>query len=341
MKPEKFKAAIYKDIGRVDFTEIPYPQCGDNDIIVKNIIAGICGSDVAAFNEGGDANMIWKDSEFGHEMVSEVVEIGKNVKDIAIGDYIFPNMGQAKRDRMRMATVGGFSEYIHIPQFELGYSGIKIEKNIPLEYSVLLEPFVVGTRGTKNTNPGPGKTAIVFGAGIIGLAAAIMFKWYGCDKVMIVDISDYRLENASKFGLITCNPQKEDLKAKAIAEFGSQRCYTGEVCGANLYVDALGVNNSIDYFTQIAGRNAFISVVGVHHHPMAFDFIKVAFNNWYISGSGNGSYEEIAVDVIEMMRSGKFDLSILVSHKYQQNDIVEGLKMASDPKVSQKVVVLY
>ncbi|SHN60091.1 zinc-dependent alcohol dehydrogenase [Desulfitobacterium chlororespirans] len=341
MKPETFKAAIYKGIGTVEFKELPYPQCGDDDIIVKNVIAGICGSDVAAFKEGGDANMIWKDSEFGHEMVSEVVETGKNVKDVNVGAYVFPNMGQAKRDRMRMATVGGFSEYIHIPQFELNYSAIKLDKTIPLLSSVLLEPFVVGTRGAKNTNPGPGKTAIVFGAGIIGMAAAIMFKWYGCDKVMIVDISEYRLENARKFDLLTCNPQKEDLKAKAIAEFGSQRCYSGEVCGAHLYVDALGVDESFAYFGQLAGRNAFLSVVGVHHHPITFDFLKLCFNNWYISGSGNGSYEELSVDVLEMMKSGKFDLSVLVSHQYKQEDIVNALKVAGNPQEAQKVVVRY
>ncbi|WKY43738.1 zinc-binding dehydrogenase [Eubacteriaceae bacterium ES2] len=341
MKPEKFKAAIYRDIKNVDIVDVSYPQCGDNDIIVKNLISGICGSDVAAYKEGGDANMIWKDSEFGHEMVSEVVEIGKNVQDIAIGDYVFPNMGQAKRERMRMATVGGFSEYIHIPQFEIGYSAIKLDKNVPLEYSVLLEPFVVGTRGAKGLNPGPGKTAIVFGAGIIGMSAAIMCEWYGCEKVMIVDISEKRLNNAKKFDLITCNPIKENLKEKAIAEFGSQTCYTGEVCGANLYVDALGIDKSLEYFTQLAGRNAELSIVGVHHHPISFDFLKVCFNNWHISGSGNGSYEELAVEVLAMMRSGKYDVSLLVSHKFPQNKIVEAIEIACNPDEAQKVVVMY
>ena len=341
MSDKTFKAAIYKGIREVEIAQLPYPVCGDDDVIVKNLIAGICGSDVAAFNEGGDANMIWKDSEFGHEMTSEVVEVGKNVKDIAVGDYLFPNMGQAKRDRMRMATVGGFSEYILIPQFECNYSAIKVDKSIPLTSSVLLEPFVVGTRGAKGTNPGPGKNAVVFGAGIIGMAAAIMFKWYGCEKVMIVDISEYRLENAKHFGLITCNPQKEDLKAKAIAEFGSARCYTGEVCGAGLYVDALPIDASLKMFAEIAGRNAALSVVGVHHHPILFDFLPVCYNNWHISGSGNGSYEELSVDVLDMMKSGKFDLSPLVSHQFGQDEIFEALKQAGNPNEAQKVVIRY
>lgn len=341
MKPKTFNAAIYRGIGKVDFMHIPYPNCGDDDVIVKNIIAGVCGSDVAAFNEGGDANMIWKDSEFGHEMVSEVVETGKNVKDIKIGDYVFPNMGQAKRDRMRMATVGGFSEYVHIPQFEINYSAVKVDTSIPLTSSVLLEPFVVGTRSAKGLGPGPGKTAIVFGAGIIGMSAAIMFKWYGCSKVMIVDVSDYRLKNAEKYDLITCNPKNEDLKAKAIAEFGATRCYSGETCGADLYVDALPVDDSLEYFAALAGRNAALSVAGVHHHPVPFDFVKVCYNNWHISGSGNGSYEELAVDVLDMMKSGKYDLSALVSHQFKHGDVVEAIRQANQPNEAQKVVIVY
>jgi threonine dehydrogenase-like Zn-dependent dehydrogenase len=339
--PKTFNAAIYKDIGDVYFKELPYPKCGDGDIVVKNIIAGICGSDVAAFNEGGDANMIWKDSEFGHEMVSEVFEVGKNVKDIKVGDYVFPNMGNAKRDFNRMATVGGFSEYIHIPQFEINYSAIKLDKSMPLTDLVLLEPFVIGTKGAKNTNPGPGKTGIVFGAGIIGMSAAIMLKWYGCDKVMIVDISDYRLGNAQKMGLITCNPHKENLKDKAISEFGSMQRFPDEGCGADVYVDALAVDDSFGYFLQLARHSAFMSVVGVHHHPITLDFVNICYNNFTISGCGGGTYEEVSIDVLEMMKSGKFDLSPLVSHQFKHTDIVDALKLASNPEKAQKVAITY
>jgi threonine dehydrogenase-like Zn-dependent dehydrogenase len=341
MADKTFKAAIFKGIGDVEIADLPYPECGDDDVIVKNLIAGVCGSDVSAFNEGGDANMIWAGSEFGHEMVSEVVEVGKNVKDIALGDRVFPNMGQAKRDRMRMATVGGFSEYIHIPSFEINYSAIKIDNSIPLDVAVLLEPFVVGTRGAKATNPGPGKGTVVFGAGIIGMSAAIMLKWYGCEKVMVVDTSEYRLGNAERMGLIPCDPKEDDVKAKAIAEFGSTRGYTGEVCLADCYVDALAVDAGLGYFSAIAGRNAALSVVGVHHHPVEFNFLALCYNNWHISGCGEGSYEELSGDVMDMMKSGRFDLTALISNRFRQDDIAEALKAASAPGGAQKVVIEY
>ncbi len=341
MRPNTYKAAIYRGIGSVDVIDLPYPQCGDDDIIVKNLLAGICGTDIGALKYGGDDARIWKDHEFGHEMISEVVEIGKNVKGLQLGDHVFPNMDKAKRDRRRVCTVGGFSEYIHIPQCEVGYSVIKIDNSIALETAVLLEPFVVGTKGVKELNPGPGKTAIVFGAGIIGITSALMLKWYGCDKVMIVDISDYRLEKAKNYDLITCNPAKEDLKAKAIAEFGSQPGIQGETCKANLYVDALGINVAIDNFTMLAARNAHLSVIGLHHSPVLMNLKFLCFSNWHVHGSGDGMYEEHTDDILEMMKSGRFDLTPLVSHQYKLDQIADALTMASNAQEAQKVCIVY
>ncbi|MDR1933850.1 MAG: zinc-binding dehydrogenase [Spirochaetales bacterium] len=342
MKPKTFKAAIYRGKGSVDVADLPYPECGDDDVIVKNLLAGCCGSDINAYAEGnGDAQMIWQDHEFGHEVVSEVIEVGKNVKDVKIGDIIFPNQGNALRDRKRMATVGAFSEYIRIIKYESNFSAIPIDKDIPLKAAVLFEPFVIGTRAAVNLKPGPGKTAIVFGAGIIGMSAAIMLKWYGCDKVMIVDFSDYRLEKAKKFDLIPCNSGKEDLKAKAIAEFGSTMCFGGEACAANLFVDAIGIQPIIDQFQTIAGRGATLGVVGVHHKPVTFNGTHLTYNTWNITGSGTSSIFDLAGDIFKMMKSGKYNLEALVSHEYPVDKINEALAMGRNAKEAQKVIISF
>lgn len=79
-RPETYKAAIFRDAGRVEVVDPPYPPCGDDDVIVRNLITGVCGSDVSAYKHGGDDNMIWRDHEFGHESISEIVEIGSDLK---------------------------------------------------------------------------------------------------------------------------------------------------------------------------------------------------------------------------------------------------------------------
>ena len=341
MKPGTYKAAIFRGIGNVDVIDLPYPQCGDDDAIVRNLLTGVCGSDVSAYRHGGDQNMIWKDHEFGHEALSEVVEIGKNVKGLRIGDHVFANQGKALRDMNRMATVGGFSEYIRIPQCEVGYSVLKIDNDIPIKSAVLFEPFVIGTRAAKSLDPGPNKTAVVFGAGIIGISTAIMLRWYGCPKVMIVDISEFRLANARRFGLVTCNAATEDLKAKAIAEFGAQKGFFGECCNANLYVDAVGLRAALDNFAMLAGREASLAIVGVHHEPVAMDFMKVCYSNWHIGGCGNIPIETAMIDILEMMRSGRYDLSALVTHEYKVDQINDALVMGSNVNAAQKVCISF
>jgi threonine dehydrogenase-like Zn-dependent dehydrogenase len=305
------------------------------------LLSGCCGADVLAYAKGGDPHMIWKDHEFGHEMVSEVVEVGKNVKDVKVGDRLFPNQGNALRDRNRMATVGAFSEYIRILQFEPNFSAVMIDKDIPLKSAVLLEPFVIGTRAANNLKPGPGKTAIVFGAGIIGMSTAIMLKWYGCDKVMIVDFSDFRLRNAEKFGLVTCNPSKEDLKAKAITEFGSMPCFGGEACAANLFVDAIGIQAIIDQFQAIAGRGATLGVVGVHHKPASIEMMRLTYNTWNITGCGTISIFDAAKDIFKMMKSGNYKLEELVTHEYPVEKINEALTMGGNANEAQKVIISF
>lgn len=341
MNRKDYRAAIYRGPGKVDVVDLPYPECGDDDVILKNLACGVCGSDIYAWNHGGDEHMIWADHEFGHEVLSEVVEIGKNVTGLALGDHVFPNQGQALRDMNRMATVGGFSEYIRVPQCEVGYSVLPVDNAIPVREAVLFEPFVVGTRGALTLEPGPGKTAIVFGAGIIGMSAAIMLKWYGCDKVMVVDLSEFRLEKARNFGLLTCNPAEEDLVERACAEFGTQQTFFGERCGADVYLDAIGLPIAIENFSKLAGRGARLAVVGVHHDKVPLDLLALCYGNWKIGGCGDIPIEDAFPEIEAMMKSGRFDIGSLVTHEFGVEDVAEALKQGCKAEEAQKVCVSF
>jgi 2-desacetyl-2-hydroxyethyl bacteriochlorophyllide A dehydrogenase len=341
MRPETYKAAIFRGVGKVDVVELPYPPCGNNEAIVRNVLTGICGSDIFAFQKHGPESRIWIDEEFGHEAISEVVELGKDVRGLKVGDRVFVNQDKAMRDPRRVSATGGFSNYLRIPQCEVGYSLLPIDNALPVRTAVLFEPFVIGTRGVKGLNVGRGESGIVFGAGIIGMTSAIMLKWYGCDKVMVVDYSDYRLENARRLGFAICNAGSENLKEKAFAEFGSQRGYPGEKCKARLYVDAVGVKSVLQDFAMLAPRNGEIAIVGVHKETSAFDWVQVSFNNWHIHGCGDGATEALLPEILEMMRSGKYDLSALVTHEFPVEQINDALTLASQPSRAQKVCISF
>lgn len=341
MKPTTYKAAIYRGIGSVDVVDLPYPECGDDDVILRNVMAGVCGSDVHAFRSGGEDHMIWPGFEFGHEAISEVVEIGRNVQGLKIGDRVFPNQGKALRDMSRMGTVGAFSEYIRVPQCEVGYSVLPIDNELPAKMAVLFEPFVIGLRAAKSLQPEPGQTAIVFGGGIIGLASAIMLEWCGCSKVMVVERSEFRLENARRVGLVTCNPETESLDDRARAEFGTSHTFFGERCGADLYVDAIGLKVALDSFARLAGQNASLAVVGVHHEPVSMNYMHLCYGNWKIGGCGNLPIEDAVPEIVAMMRSGRYDLASLVSHEFPVERISDALAMGANANEAQKVCISF
>lgn len=337
MNNKTYRAAIYRSKGHVDVVDLPYPHCGDDDVIVRNLMAGVCGTDIAAYKHG-DPRPVWKNSEFGHEVVSEVVEVGKNVQGLQQGDWVFPNLGNAIRNKQRMSNVGAFSQYLRLPQCEVGTSVIKLDRSIPLKTAVLLEPFMVGARGVVGLQPAS-KTAVVYGAGIIGMAAAMMLKWYGCEQVMVVDISDFRLQNANRLGLLTCNTDREDLAVKAMEAFGISRGFAGDCCGADLYVDALSLPVAIDSFTSLAKRDAHLAILGVHQEPVLMDLKLVCYNNWHIHGCGNVPNEVICEDVLALMRSGRYDLSSLVTHEYPTDQICDALIMGRNAGEAQKVCI--
>lgn len=341
MKPEHYKAAIFRGPGHVDVVELPYPECGDDEAIVRNLLTGICGSDIFAFQKHGPTSRIWVGEEFGHEGIAEVVELGRNVSGLAIGDRVFVNTDKAFRDTRRVSAAGAFSNYLRIPQCEVGYSLLRINNDMPLKSAVLFEPFVIGARGAKVLQPRAGDNAVVFGAGIIGMTSAIMLKWYGCDKVMVVDLSDFRLENARRLGFLTCNSAREDLLATATAAFGSSPGYPKEKCGARLYVDAVGVKPVLESFAALAPRNGSLALVGVHKEPVAMDLAQVCFNNWHIHGCGDAPTEALAEDILPMMRSGQFDLPALVTHEFPIDRITEALEQAGRPEEAQKVCISF
>ncbi|MDR7156510.1 threonine dehydrogenase-like Zn-dependent dehydrogenase [Sphingobium xenophagum] len=153
-------------------------------------------SDIYAFRKYGPESFIWIDEEFGHEAISEVVEVGGDVTGLSVGDRVFVNQEKAFRDPRRMSATGGFSNYLRIPQCEAGYSLLPMDNDLPLRAAVLFEPFVISTRGVNALRPQPSDRAIVFGADIIGITSAIMLDWHGCELVMVCDYSEYRLANA-------------------------------------------------------------------------------------------------------------------------------------------------
>lgn len=335
------RAALYNGQKSIEMTELTTPEAGENDIVVKNIYASICGTDVAVYEHGpGTGHRITVGSEFGHEMVSEVVQVGKNVKDIKLGDRVYPYPRLAKGDPKRAGTTGGFSEYVLIPNAELGKGVYAVPDEISSKEASLIEPFTVGCRAARRSFPGQGENAIVFGAGTIGIAAAIALKFFGCDKVMICDVSDFRLNKAKELGFEICNNGKEELKAKSKQVFGRAMSALGETCDVDIYIDATGADGIIETYQSMGKANSRMVVVAVKAGLRPIDVLAMTYGQHAIIGSG-GYFPEDVHDVMEIMKSRKWDIESIITDVYSWEQLPQAIEKASRVDEALNVVIKY
>lgn len=333
------KAAIYNGIKKVDLVELPTPDCDDNGIVVKNICASICGSDVTAYNYGGQHVMIYDGFEFGHEMVSRVVKVGKNVEGIKEGDRVFPVPQFAKNDYTRAATIGGFSEYVELPQCKLNQSVYLVPDAIEDELASVIEPFTVGANAVWRMGIESGKKAIVFGAGAIGLTAAMTLKYLGCE-VVVTDMLQERLDIAKSLGMHVCNLSTENYFEKCSSILGSTFGFTGPAIDCDYYVDAAGKQAVIDSFINYAKGMAKLVVAGVHAQPAQINLVPLTYIGLQIIGTA-GADDTVIRLVMEILASHKFPVENMITHTYPQEKIVEAIEMAGNVKEAVKVVIKY
>lgn len=335
------KAAIYQGEKKIEIVDLPTPTAGDDDIVIKNIYSSICGTDVAVYAHGpNQGHLITIGGEFGNETVSRVVEVGKNVNDILVGDRVYPYPRLAKGDPGRAGTIGGFSEYILVPNAKMNEEVYAVPEIITNKEASLIEPFTVGCRAARRAEPKAGESAIVFGAGTIGIAAAITLKYFGCNKVMICDYSDFRLDKAVHLGFETCNNGKENLKEKAEKYFGEAVSALGTTCDADIYIDAAGADDIVAVYQAMGSVGSRMVVVAVKAGMRPVDILAMTFGQHALIGSGGYMPEDVR-DVMRIMESGRWDIESIITHEFVQERLAEAIEAAADTERSLNVVIRY
>lgn len=333
------KSAIYLGQGDVKIRELPDPVCGDNDVVIKNICSSICGTDVAVYTHGpGTGHRVDVGGEFGHETISRIVAIGKNVTDFKVGERVYPYPRYAKNDTKRAGTIGGFSEYILVPEAKRNHSLYTVPEEISDRLACLIEPFTVGCRAARRGQPKEGETAVVFGCGTIGIAAAVALKYFGISKVMICDVSDFRLNIAEKLGFAVCNTQKADFPKTAAAYFGTAPTLTGLVPDIDCWIDAAGAESILTSYMQHGKIGSRYVIVAVNNKPRQIDLLHMTYAQKSIIGSG-GYFPEDVHDVLMVMSSGRWDLESIITQEFPLEQISEAIQTAGDPSRAFNVIV--
>ncbi len=341
MKGIIMKAGIYLGKENIEIRSLPIPNVGDNDVLVKNLYSSICGTDVAVFKHGpATGHKITVGGEFGHETVSEVVKIGKNITEFSVGERVYPYPRFAKGDTKRAGTLGGFSEYILIPNAVKNHSLYNIDPKISNRLASLTEPFTVGCRAARRAQIPAGGTGVVFGCGTIGIAAAVSLMHFGAERVMICDISDFRLNIAHNLGFVTCNTKTENFEQKAREVFSSAPSIDGTAPDIDCWIDAAGAPSILDDFLRLGKIESRFVSVAVNNSLRSVDLLRMTYSQQSIIGSG-GYMPEDFYSVQEIMSSNRWDLESIITHEFSIDNLAQAIETAGDTHKAGNVVIKF
>lgn len=335
------KAAIYMGKENVEVRELPVPECGERDVLIQNIYSSICGTDVAVYKHGPNTgHRITVGSEFGHETISRVAAVGKKVTEFHVGERVYPYPLYAKNDTKRAGTIGGFSEYILVPEAKRNHSLYEVPEDVSDRLACLIEPFTVGCRAARRGQPGKGENVVVFGCGTIGLAAAVALKFFGVDKVMICDLSDFRLRIAEEMGFAVCNTEKENMAEKAGGYLGMAPSLSGWTMDADIFLDAAGDERILEQFMKYGKIGSRFVSVAVNNAIRKLDLLHMTYAQKSIIGSG-GYFPEDVMDVMKIMASGRWELEKIITHEFPIERICEAIETAADADKAFNVTIRF
>ncbi|WP_049042664.1 NAD(P)-dependent alcohol dehydrogenase [Clostridium sporogenes] len=210
----KMKVAVMLGIGKIELEERQIPKVKEDEVLVKLEYVGICGSDLHYYETGAIGDFVVEPPfVLGHEPGGTVVEVGKNVKHLKVGDRVALEPGKTcghcefcKTGRYNLCpdvvffatppVDGVFQEYV-AHEADLCF---KLPDNVSTMEGALIEPLAVGFHAAMQGNAKAGQTAVVMGSGCIGLVTMMALKAMGVSKVYVVDIMGKRLQKALELG---------------------------------------------------------------------------------------------------------------------------------------------
>ncbi len=264
------KALVLEEYNQLVFKDVPDPQFGPDDVLVQVKASGICGSDVHGID--GSTGRRMPPLIMGHEAAGIIVETGSNVKKwspgqrvtfdstIYCGKCFFCRRGDINLcDSRRVLGVscddyrqhGTFAEYVAVPHHII----YPLPETINFEQSAMVEPCSVAFHAVAITPLAINDTAVVVGAGIIGLLVIQTLRNSGCGQIIAVDIEPARLDLARHLGAdIGLNPVRDDAVAMTMKMTDNR--------GADVAFDAVGLNESLKTALNSLRKGGILTLIG-------------------------------------------------------------------------------
>jgi 2-desacetyl-2-hydroxyethyl bacteriochlorophyllide A dehydrogenase len=325
----------------VRIEEVPMPEPGAHDALVRVETCGICGTDTAAYLAGDVAGggVYSPPTQWGHEIVGRVAGFGADVHDLNEGLRVAVNPMLARSaGYMESVKAGGFGQYMKVENAELGTNLFAVPESISDLDAATVEPAVTGFHLARAGEPKPGEKVVIFGAGAMGLTALIALTSLGIDDVVVADLSESRLEKAKQMGARTVvNPQFTDT-AELLKEHHGEFNHVLGGADTDIYIDTAGARQVIETALGSAKFNSRIIFFGTHKEPVAIHPLTIISKELTLKGSMGYRPDEWG-PTIDLIEAGKLRPGELVTHRIGFSDIGTALETSTRAEEAIKVIV--
>jgi len=318
----------------IEVLDVPAPEIGPTDILVRVMAGSLCGSDVHVYEWTPSYYFMSLPVILGHEFSGQVEEIGSEVHHVQVGDRVsaLPVMACGSCPNCRtgrssactgrlspgMMTDGFFAEY---GRLTTAADIFKLPDEVSYETAALLEPFAVSLNAVDNSGFKIGQKVAVLGPGPIGLFALQILRAAGAARIMMVGAQgdEKRLETAERLGAdMTVNIASED-PVKRVREIAPR--------GLDIVYEATGNPSSVEQALAMVHGGGRVILIGIHSGPATFDPTPFVRRSKSIIGSYTYTVETWE-RAMELFSSGKIDPTAVITHRLPLEAADEGFRLA-------------
>ncbi|MDR2473220.1 MAG: L-threonine 3-dehydrogenase [Tannerella sp.] len=308
--------------------DVPMPECGKNDVLIKIIKNAICGTDLHIYEWNAWAqNTIKTPMTIGHEYVGVIADIGSNVKHFNIGDRVTGEghtyCGYCRNCRRGKLHVcensigigvnrdGAMAEYLSLPATNV----IALDKRIPDDIAAIMDPFGNATH-TAFSFPLLGEDVLITGAGLIGSLATAITRFAGARYVVVTDVNEYRLDLARRMGAtMTVNPAKGENVADTMKYLN--------IKGFDVGLEMSGAPQAFNEMLNCMYNGSNVSLLGILPDGAGVNWSKVIFKALTLKGIYGREMWETWYKMQQMLIAG-IDISPVITHHYGIDDFQKG-----------------
>jgi len=339
------KVAKLYSFNDIRIEDVPIPEIGAGDALLKTKACGICSGDVMPWYIEKKAPLVP-----GHEPTGEIVEVGKGVTSFNPGDRVFVHhhapcfiCRHCKRgDYVQCNTwkntriiPGGISEYILIPETNLENDTLILPDSLSYEDGTLIEPTACVVKALKRANIKRGDTVLIIGLGVMGQLNVLLSRKYGAGKIIGADMVGFRLEKAKEFGTdevidVSKNNLIDSLKKLTKGEMADIVIVgPNSIQAMKQGIASVGAGGSVLFFTPAKPDDQLI----IEPNDLYFKDINLITS--YSCGPTD------TADALEIIEEGIVRAEMLVTHRFPLEKTSEAFRLTARAGDSLKVIITF